>query len=61
MNYKALLFPNGGEVIATLLEWDASSARLVNVPLSDGATGTLNVAIYWEGGFAPSQYLPFTW
>jgi hypothetical protein len=22
---------------------------------------TFNVAIYWEGGFAPSQYLPFTW
>ena len=61
MNYKALLFPNGGEVIATLVEWDASSARLQNVPLSDGATGTLNVAIYWEGGFAPSEYLPFTW
>ena len=61
MSYKVLLFPDGGEVISTLLAWDVSSARLADVPLADGATGTLNVAIYWEGGFAPSEYLPFTW
>jgi hypothetical protein len=48
-------------MISTLLDWDVSSARLANVPLADGTTGTLNVAIYWEGGFAPSEYLPFTW
>ena len=56
-----LLFPDDGEMISTLLDWDVSSARLANVPLADGTTGTLNVAIYWEGGFAPSEYLPFTW
>ena len=54
-------FPEGGEVISALLEWDASSARLPDVPLADGTRGTLNVAIYWNGGFAPSEYLPFTW
>jgi hypothetical protein len=61
MSYKVLLFPDGGEVISALLDWDVSSARLADVPLADGATGTLNVAIYWEGGFAPSEYLSFTW
>ena len=61
MNYKVLLFPFGGEVISAILDWNASSARLSDIPLADGAQGTLNVAIYWSGGFAPSEYLPLTW
>ena len=61
MSYKALMFPRGGEVISALLEWDASSARLSDIPLADGAQGTLNVAIYWDDGYAPSEYLPFVW
>jgi hypothetical protein len=62
MTYKVLLFPpNNGAVISSLLEWNASSARLPDVPLEDGTEATLNVAIYWDTGFAPSEYLPFTW
>lgn len=61
MWYKVLLFPDGGNVISDVIDWDASSARLPDIPLEDGATGTLNVAIYFRGGYAPSQYLPFTW
>jgi hypothetical protein len=61
MNYKVLIFPDGGNVISDQFDWNASSARLPDVPLSDGATGTLNVAIYFSGGFAPSQYLPLVW
>ena len=61
MWYKVLLFPDGGNVISNTLAWDASSARLPAIPLEDGVTGTLNVAIYFRGGFSPSQYLPFTW
>lgn len=61
MHYKVLMFPDGGSVISEILPWDASGARLPNIPLADGATGTLNVAIYFSGGYAPSQYLSFTW
>ncbi len=61
MWYKVLLFPFGGNVISNVFEWDASSARLPNIPLKDGAEGTLNVAIYFQDGFSPSEYLPFTW
>jgi hypothetical protein len=34
---------------------------LPDIPLEDGATGTLNVAIYFQDGFSPSEYLRFTW
>jgi hypothetical protein len=61
MWYKVLLFPNGGNVISEIVPWDASSARLPNIPLADGARGTINVAIFFRGGYASSQYLPFTW
>jgi len=61
MWYKVILFPNGGNVISDIIDWDASGARLRDIPLSDGATGRLNVAIYFPGGYAPSRYLPFTW
>ena len=61
MWYKVLLFPDGGNVISDVFEWDASSARLPDIPLEDGATGTLNVAIYFQDGFSPSDYLRFTW
>ena len=61
MWYKVLLFPDSGNVIREIVPWDASSARLPNIPLADGATGTVNVAIYFRGGYAPSRYLPFTW
>ena len=61
MHYKVLMFPDGGSVISLIFDWDASHARLSDVPLPDGATGTLNVAIFFDGGFSPSRYLPFTW
>ena len=62
MTYKVIVFPpNNGSPISALLEWDASSARLPDVPLDDGAEVTLNVAVYWDTGFAPSEYLSLTW
>lgn len=44
MNYKVLIFPDGGNVISDQFEWDAISARLPDVPLSDGATGSIAVS-----------------
>lgn len=61
MWYKVLIFPDGGDVISNIFDFDSSSALLPDIPLADGATGTLNVAIYFMGGFSPSEYLPLTW
>ena len=62
MWYKVLLFPpNNGAVISNTFEWNASSARLPNIPLADGVEATLNVAIYFDDGFSPSEYLSLSW
>lgn len=61
MWYKVLIFPDGGEVISQTFEWDADNARMPEIPLADGDQGTLNVAIYFGGGYAYSEYLPLEW
>ena len=61
MWYKVLLFPDGGNVISDIFDWNVSSARMPAIPLADGATGTLNVAIFFRGGYAYSEYLPLVW
>ena len=61
MWYKALLFPDGSEVISQVLDWGASSARLPDIPLLDGTTGTVNVSLFFDGGYAYSEYVPLVW
>ena len=66
MWYKALLFPHGGEVISQVYDWGARSARLPDIPLSDGTSGEVNVAIFFYdppsgGGYAYSENVPLVW
>ena len=61
MWYKALVFPGDGELISEIFEWHASSARLPEIPLEDGAGAEVNVAIYYPGGYAYSEYVPLEW
>ena len=66
MWYKALLFPHGGEVISQVYDWGARSARLPDIPLSDGTSGEVNVAIFFNdppsgGGYAYSDNVPLVW
>lgn len=61
MQYKVLLFPHDRPVISLIFDWDARDARLPDIPLADGEPVTLNVAIYFDGGFSPSRYYSFTW
>ena len=68
MWYKALLFPDGGEVISQVLDWGARSARLPDIPLRDGTIGRVNVAIFFydphrptNGGYAYSEYVRLVW
>jgi hypothetical protein len=56
MWYKVLVFPDGGNVLSEVFEWDAASAVLPDLPLAPGQYATLNVAAYFGGGYAPSAY-----
>ena len=62
---KVLLFPDGGQVISQLYDWGTRSARLPDVPLSDGTSGYVNVmlAFYdrFSSGYAYSENVPLVW
>lgn len=61
MWYKVLVFPKEGQLLSKVFDWSARKARLEDVPLQDGTHGTANVAIYFQGGYAYSEYLPLEW
>ena len=61
MWYKVLVFPDQGELISQVFPWNATEARLESLPLNDGARARLNVSIFFRGGYAYSEYIPFTW
>ena len=61
MWYKVLVFPQDGEVISQVFEWDADGARLPDVPLHEGDLADVNVAIYFSGGYAYSENVPLEW
>lgn len=61
MWYKVLVFPDEGQLISKVFEWSAREARLEDVPIKDGAHATVNVAIYFHGGYAYSEYIPLEW
>ncbi len=60
MWYKVLLFPENGQVISRVFEWDANTARMNDLPLKKGDKATLNVAAYFKGGYSYSEYFPIT-
>lgn len=64
MHYKALIWQVGDTppiLISKELEWDASSGVLEDVPLLDGGSYSLNVAIYFSDGYSYSEYVIFDW
>ena len=61
MWHKVLVFPTDGELISQVFEWDSRKARLNDIPLNEGAQGHVNVAVYFRGGYAYSEYVPFVW
>jgi len=62
--YKVLVF---GETNASFFisqqfdDGSVESATLKDVPLTVGHNYSLNVAIYYSGGYAYSEYIPFEW
>ena len=63
---KVLLFPDGGEIISQVYNWGTRSARLPDIPLSDGIPTLVNVMLaFYEapagGGYAYSEYVRLVW
>ena len=59
--YKVLVFPEDGELISQVFEWDSTEARLEDVPLNAGDRAQVNVAVYFSGGYAYSEHVPMLW
>ncbi len=64
MHYKALIWQadDTPEVfISDVFDWDADTAVLKDVPMIVGGKYSLNVAIYFDDGYAYSEYVIFEW
>lgn len=63
MWYKPSIDPPGNErqIISKVIEWDATSAKLEKVPVSAGEQVEVNVAIFFQGGYAYPKPIMITW
>ncbi len=62
MTYKVLVFPpNNAPALSQLLQWDATSARLEDLPLAAGSEAGMNVSSYFPGGYAYPANVTVTW
>ena len=64
MTYKALIWQveDTPELfISEQFAWDDDSGVLPNVPMIVGGTYSLNVAIFFDDGYAYSEYIIFEW
>ena len=43
------------------LEWDANTGILENVPFIEGGNYSLNIALFYDDGYAYSEYIIVTW
>ena len=64
MHYKALIWQvdDTPEVfISNVFDWDVDTAVLRDVPMIVGGRYSLNVALYFDDGYAYSEYVIFEW
>jgi hypothetical protein len=64
MHYKALIWQVDDTpelFVSNVFEWDADTAVLENPPMIVGGKYSLNVAIYFNDGYAYSDYVIFEW
>jgi hypothetical protein len=64
MHYKALIWQvedTPETFISDLFDWNADTAVLPDVPMIVGGKYSLNVAIYFDDGYAYSEYVIFEW
>jgi hypothetical protein len=64
MWYKVIIGNEGGTpdaFVSQVFEWDAESATLPDIPLMDGGTYHLSVAVFYGGGYAYPEDEIFDW
>ena len=64
MWYKVIIGNEGGPpdaFVSQVFEWDAESATLPDIPLLDGGTYHLSVAVFYGGGYAYPEDEIFDW
>lgn len=64
MNYKAIIWQvddTPPAFASKQFDWDADSGVMQDVPLLEGGSYSLNVAIYFSDGYAYSDYVIFDW
>jgi hypothetical protein len=64
MWYKPLIWNTPGTpeiLVSNVIEWDAQSATLKDVPLVKDGEYSLSVAVYYEDGYSYSEYVIFNW
>ena len=64
MHYKALIWQveDTPELfISDVFEWNSDEAVLQDVPMIEGGNYSLNVAIFFDDGYAYSEYVIFEW
>lgn len=64
MNYKVIIWNEYGtpqSFVSKVFPWDAQEGTLQSVPFIEGGNYSLNVAIFFKGGYAYSEYVKFTW
>lgn len=64
MSYKVIIWQTDDSppiTVSKQLDWDATSGVLEDVPLREGGSYSLNVALYFSDGYAYSEYALFDW
>lgn len=64
MHYKVILWNEAGTpdaFVSLVFPWDATMGLLPDVPFVDGGTYSLNVAVFFDDGYAYSEYVPVDW
>lgn len=64
MWYKAIIWNEAGTpelFVSQEFDWDASSVVMTDVPLVDGGEYSLNVAVFYDDGYAYSEYIQVVW
>jgi hypothetical protein len=64
MHYKSIIWQvddTPPAFVSQVAGWDATSDVLKDVPLLEGGSYSLNVAVFFADGYAYSEYVIFTW
>ena len=61
MTYKVGVTRADNSLVTKVFEWNASSARMENLPLAEGEKGFVSVGSFFSNGYTSSEYIPIEW